>query len=178
MNNLLKLLTVLLVAFILHTGDAWSAEVKSRYVTLIYSNQEFLDTFNENLSLNEKLSYSMRKKNVITISDEVLAKVDIIVEKAQIVLDMFPNNYHIQLILLPDVQAVAKVYKEKYGKQVSYLAYYSLSEKTIYVSVQDTELQVLAHEIGHSVVDHYFDVRPPYHIHELMAQFTEKHITD
>jgi predicted metalloprotease len=61
---------------------------------------------------------------------------------------------------------------------VNYLAFYSLSKKTIWISVDDANLHVLAHEIGHAVVDHYFKVRPPYNIHELMAQFVEKHITD
>jgi len=120
----------------------------------------------------------MRKNNVLTVADEVLAKTDIIVEKVQIVLDMFPNTYHIRLVLLPDSDDVARVFKKRYGKNVNHIAYYSLSEKTIYISADDTRLRVLAHEIGHSVVDHFFKVRPPYNIHELMAQFAEKHVTD
>ncbi len=36
----------------------------------------------------------------------------------------------------------------------------------------------MAHEIGHAIVDHYFKVRPPYNVHELMAQFVEKRISD
>jgi Zn-dependent membrane protease YugP len=44
--------------------------------------------------------------------------------------------------------------------------------------VKDTKLRVVAHEVGHAIVDQYFMVRSPYNIHELLAQFTEKHITD
>ncbi|MBU1234512.1 MAG: hypothetical protein KKD01_15000 [Proteobacteria bacterium] len=153
-------------------------EQKSRYVTISYDDKEVLQAFNENLELSRKLSYATRKKNVVTVGDEVLAKADIIIEKVQVVLDMFPDNYHIRLVLLPDEEDVARVYKQKYGKRVDHIAYYSLSEKTIYISADDTRLRVLAHEIGHSVVDHYFQVRPPYNIHELMAQFAEKHVTD
>ena len=120
----------------------------------------------------------MRKKNVVTIADEVLAKADIIIEKVQIVLDMFPNKYHVRLVLLSNSDDVAAVYKKRYDKRVDYIAYYSLSEKTIYISADDASLRVLAHEVGHSVVDHFFKVRPPYNIHELMAQFAEKHVTD
>jgi len=33
--------------------------------------------------------------------------------------------------------------------------------------------------VGHAVADQYFNVkRPPYKIHELMAQFAERHVTD
>ncbi|MDO8945989.1 MAG: hypothetical protein Q7U88_02390 [Desulfocapsaceae bacterium] len=178
MNNRLSLVSILFLGLLIQTGEGWGAEYQSRYVTLSFSDMAVLRDFNENLSLDRKLSYSMQKKNVVTVTDEVLAKVDIIIEKTQVVLDMFPNGYHIQLILLPDVDAVSQIYKAKYGKHVDHIAYYSLSEKTIYVSVEDTRLQVLAHEIAHSVVDYYFKVRPPYNIHELMAQFAEKHITD
>lgn len=150
---------------------------QSRYVTLKYSSRETLREFNEQLSLSSSLGRMMRK-NTVTVEDEVLAKTDIIVEKAESVLDMFPNNLHITIILLPTSADIARIFHQKYKKNVNYLAFYSLSEKTIYISVDDTNLHVLAHEIGHAIVDHFFDVRPPYNIHELMAQFTEKHITD
>ncbi len=118
------------------------------------------------------------RKNVVTVADEVLAKLDIIIEKVQIVLDMFPDFYHVRVVLLPDDDDVSRIYKRKYGKRANHIAYYSLSEKTIYISVDDTNLRVVSHEVGHSVVNHYFKVRPPYNIHELMAQFAEKHVTD
>ncbi len=137
-----------------------------------------MSDFNDELYLNRSLARMISRKTIITVEDEVVAKVDIIVEKAEVVLDMFPDKLHITLVLLPDSDDVSRVYKSKYGKDVEHIAYYSLSEKTIYISVDDTSLRVLAHEVGHAIIDHYFEVRPPYTIHELMAQFTEKHITD
>jgi hypothetical protein len=153
-------------------------EVKSRYITLAYTSRQQLDNFNEQVELGRKLDQFMRKKNILTVEDEVLAKLDTILEKAETVLDMFPNGLHIRVVLLDSADDVARVYKQKYNKNVNHIAYYSLSEDTIYVSVDDARLHVIAHEMGHAIVDHYFDVRPPYNIHELMAQFTEKHITD
>ncbi|EKD35230.1 MAG: hypothetical protein ACD_75C01987G0003 [uncultured bacterium] len=153
-------------------------EVKSRYITLIYASQQQLDDLNDRLELTRKLDQFVRKKNILTVEDEVLAKIDTILEKAETVLDMFPDNLHIRVVLLDSADDVARIFKEKYGKDANHIAYYSLSEDTIYISVDNARLEVLAHEMGHAIVDHYFDVRPPYNIHELMAQFTEKHITD
>ncbi len=178
MNRILFSVLVFFFCFNHAGNNAYAREQKSRYVTLSYPSREVLQEFNENLQLNRKLSNAVRKKNVVTVADEVLAKADIIVEKVQVVLDMFPNKYRVRLVLLADSGDVARVYKQRYGKNVNHIAYYSLSEKTIYISADDTRLRVLAHEIGHSVVDHYFKVRPPYNIHELMAQFAEKHVTD
>jgi hypothetical protein len=91
---------------------------------------------------------------------------------------MFPANLHLTVVVLPTRGDVAAIYRKKYGKNANHIAYYSLKEDTIYISVRDTSLKVIAHEIGHAIVDHYFQDRPPYTIHELMAQFTEQHIDD
>jgi hypothetical protein len=176
MNKSLPLITCLLFLLLPHLVLAKSA--KSRYVILQYSNKELLHDFNDQIRLGRKLSHIAKRRNIITVEDEVLAKIDTIIEKAEVILDMFPNNMKITVVLLPGSRDVSRVFKQKYGKNVNHIAYYSLSEDTIYISVNDAKLRVLAHEVGHAVVDHYFKVRPPYNIHELMAQFTEKHITD
>lgn len=156
----------------------FSKEVKSRYATLRYPDKELLKEFNSSIRLNRKLKYYVSQKDIVTTEDEVLAKIDTLIEKAEIVLDMFPDNLHITIELLGTSRDVSRLYTKKYGKKANHIAFYSLSEDTIFISVDDARLKVLAHEIGHAIVDHYFKVRPPYNIHELMAQFTERHITD
>ncbi len=178
MTRLFFSIVAVFFCFFFVAGSVCAQEHKSRYVTLWYADRAVLEEFDDNLRLNRKLRNGMRKNNVITVADGVLAKADIIVEKVQVVLDMFPNSYHVRLVVLPDSDDVARVYQSRYGKRVNHIAYYSISEKTIYISADDVSLRVLAHEIGHSVVDHFFKVRPPYNIHELMAQFAEKHVTD
>lgn len=168
----------LLVASLFLPSLAGAREAKSRYATLRYPSQEILNDFNDQIRFSRKLKYHLNKRNIVTAEDEVLAKIDTIIEKTEVVLDMFPNKLHIDIVLLETSRDVAKMFKKKYGKKANHIAYYSLSEDTIYISVDDARLKVLAHEVGHAVVDHYFKVRPPYNIHELMAQFAEKHITD
>jgi len=179
MNKSLTCYTCLLLLCIVFVLPAHAMqEAKSRYVTLQYGDKRILREFNDKLIIGRKLSAVVRKKNVDTVEDEVLAKVDVIIEKIQVILVMFPDKIHITLVLLPDDDDVADMYMKTYGKRQKNIAYYSLSKKTIYISVDDTKLRVLAHEVGHAVADQYFEVRPPYKIHELMAQFAEKHVTD
>lgn len=175
--NKTSLFFLLLFTLIL-PSPAHSREIKSRYVTLHYCTKQLLSDFNDQIRLGRKLNFIARKKNIVTVEDEVLAKVDTIIEKAEVILDMFPDNMHIRIVLLETSKDVNRIYKQRYGKKAKHIAYYSLAEDTIYISVNDARLRVLAHEVGHAIVDHYFKVRPPYNIHELMAQFTEKHITD
>ena len=174
-----KTVLFFLLLFILSLpSPAHSRIVKSRYATLHYTTKRLLNDFNDRIRLGRKLNFIVRKKNIVTVEDEVIAKIDTIIEKAEVVLDMFPDNMHINVVLLETSGDVNRIYKQRYGKKANHIAYYSLSEDTIYISVANAKLRVFAHEIGHAIVDHYFKVRPPYNIHELMAQFTEKHIND
>jgi predicted Zn-dependent protease len=47
---------------------------------------------------------------------------------------------------------------------------------TIYTSEQDISDSVIAHEIGHAVVDHFFTVKPPEKIGEMLAQYVDVHL--
>jgi len=170
-------LAALLIVFFTLLSSAPVSAASSRYFTVRWNDPKVLREFNDNLMMG-RLSRFMQKKNIVTVEDEVYAKLDVILEKAQLVLDMYPNGMKVTVVILPNKKAVAAMYQSKYGKEAENLAYYSLSENTIYISADDTKLQVIAHELGHAIVNHYFKERPPYQIHELMAQFTEKHITD
>jgi len=177
-NTLLRYICFSLLFGAVYVHPSLAAEAQGRYVTLQYSDKRMLREFNDKLIIGRKLSAMMRKKNVETVEDEVVAKVDLVVEKTEVVLDMFPDKLQLTLVLLADDDDVEDKYLEKYGQRQDNIAFYSLSENTIFISVDDTNLRVLAHEMGHAIADLYFEVRPPYKIHELMAQFAEKHITD
>ncbi len=176
MSRLVPLIT--LCCLLLLPFATRATEIKGRYVTIVYGDNELLDDFNDELELGRKLDGLARKRPIVTVADEVLAKVDTVVEKAETILEMFPDQLHIRVVLLAAQEDVARVFQEKYSRSADHIAFYSLSEDTIYLSIDDVNLEVLAHEIGHAIVDHYFDVRPPYNIHELMAQFVEKRIND
>ena len=153
-------------------------ELKARKATIIYDSPDDLEEFNYNIYLSRSLGNLLKSRRVVTMEDEVRAKVDILVDKVGSVLDMNPKNLHFTLRIYPSTKGVHDVYMKSYGRKVNYIAFYSMSRKTMYLAVNKVNLRVFAHEVGHVVVDHYFKVRPPYKIHEVMAQYAEKHITD
>ncbi|MEE4242993.1 MAG: hypothetical protein V2I36_16140 [Desulfopila sp.] len=177
-NRSIRISALTLLLILSQVICAFAFEQKSRHATLRYSDPKLVREFNDRVYFGRSLLRILRKRNVVTSEEEGMAKIDIIIEKAMVVLDMFPDNMHITVVLLPRASDVARVYKERYGRSANHIAYYSLSEKTIYLSVSNVNLEVISHEVGHAVVDHFFKVRPPYNIHELMAQFTAKHIQD
>ncbi len=152
-------------------------ELKTRYATIIYENEKLLRQFNREVSLGS-LSYLIRNKTSITADDEVKNKLDAIVERIETILDMFPKELKFKVILLPSDTDVQKIYRKKYGKNVDYIAFYSPREKTVFVSVNDISLGVLAHELAHVIIDLFYGIPTPVNIHEVLAQYVESHIRD
>lgn len=175
MKPLKIFLALLLTASLL--CPAYGAELETRYATVIYEKDDLLKEFNNRIRLGS-LSYLVRNKSSLTIADEVRNKVDVIMDRVQAVLQMFPNNIKIKIVLLPSDTEVSNMFKLKYAMDVSYIAFYAPRDKTVYISVDSVRLHVFAHELGHVVVDHYFGVPPPAHIHELLAQYVEAHLED
>jgi len=115
-----------------------------------------------------------------TLLKKLSVPLDTLVERVESVLDMWPDNLLITLLLRDTAKGVQDVYRQRYGKECDYRAFISLGMLEIVLSVADSSPRVLAHEIGHAVVERFFgkEKRPPYHIHELMAQYAEKHFDD
>jgi predicted metal-dependent peptidase len=91
---------------------------------------------------------------------------------------MYPRTLNFRIMLLSTDTEVQQAYRSRYGKSVDYIAFYAPKDKTVYISVDDIRLGVLAHELAHVVIEHYFLNSPPNKIHEVLAQFVETHLQD
>jgi hypothetical protein len=169
---------VFTVVLILLSSSASSGyELKTRYSTIIYEREDQLQKFNKEVVLGS-LSYLMRNKKSITVTEEIGNKMDVIVERVEAILEMFPRELKFTIVLLSTDEEVQKVYREKYGRRVDYIAFYSPRDKTVYISVNDIRLGVLAHELGHVIIDRYYGIPTPVNIHEILAQYVESHLED
>jgi len=169
---------ILLVLILISTqSPSYCLELSSRYATIQYEKEDLLRKFNRELLLGN-LSHLMRFKNSITWQDEIKNKVDVIVERVVVVLDMRPEDIRFKIVLLPSEGDVQRIYREKYNRKVDYIAFYAPKDKTIYVSVDDIRLGVFAHELGHLIIDLYYKTTTPSKIHEVLAQFVETHLMD
>lgn len=179
MNKRWIVITLLLSILLIHTEKiACGKELKTTYATISYSDDKLLSKFNKEIYLTRQLRLMLRNKKMFTIQDEVKGKVDLVVEKIESVLEMFPDVLSFNMNVLASAGEVQDVYMAKYGRRVDHIAYYSLKEKTIYISTEDASLPVMAHEIAHAVVDHYYKTPTPSKIHEVLAQYAEKYVSE
>lgn len=176
-----RLFTILLVCstsvlLVLQAGQAYGVDFQSRYAVISYFDKDDLREFNDELYMS-RLSSSMRVQGD-TLEDEVAAKIDVIVEKVMSVLDMYPRPLKFGIEIHEDEGDVQREFVRLYNVEVDYIAFYSPSRNKVFFSADNGVLRVVAHEIGHVVAENYFTVSPPQRIHEVMAQFAERHITD
>jgi hypothetical protein len=152
-------------------------DIESRYAVIRFEDQNALRRFNNELYMG-RLSSQMGRNAGETIEDEVISKIDFIVEKVMITLDMFLPQLKFVIVIHPDEKTVQRDFNEIYKVEVDYIAFYSPSKNTVFYSADNSSLRVVAHEIGHVVAENYFPISPPQRIHEVMAQYAEQHITD
>lgn len=104
--------------------------------------------------------------------------VDRLLKRVKEVLDMWPENTGMTLRIYKNREALNEEYYKVFGNRPGYKAFYIFKYDTIYTSEEDISDSVLAHEMGHAVVDHYFSKIPPAKISELMAQYVDLHLED
>jgi hypothetical protein len=152
-------------------------ELDSRYATITYHDHNALKKFNNKLYMGP-LRSMVKRQGPDTIEEEVVAKINVIVEKAMGVLDMYPSLLKFSIVIEPDEEAVQRHFQRLYKIDVHYIAFYSPGKNRVFYSADNGRLRVVTHEIGHVIVENYFKVSPPQRIHEVLAQYAEKHIND
>ncbi len=175
-KKLIIMVFILLLALI-ESEMAFGLELETKYATIQYSDIKDLRKFNRKLKMGS-LGYMLSGKKNETVEDEVRNKIDVIVEKVRTVLEMFPRDMKFRIMICESMKGVQEEFKRIYSVNVGYLAFYSPVENRVFYSAKNITLRVVAHEIGHVVVENYHVVSPPVKIHEVLAQYAEMHVTD
>lgn len=177
MNRYLYISLVAILGLSLSVLECPGVELNSRYATITYHDPGALKKFNKKLYMGT-LRSMVKRQGPDTIEQEVVAKINVIVEKAMTVLDMYPPQLKFSIVIEPDEEAVQRHFQRLYKIDVNYIAFYSPGKNRVFYSADNGRLRVVTHEIGHVIVENYFKVSPPQKIHEVLAQYAEKHINE
>ena len=80
--------------------------------------------------------------------------------------------------LYTDKKELDTAYFELYRAPCQFRSWYTFKLNTIYVNVDDVHEEILAHEMAHSIIDHYLLVRPPAAAAEILAGYVHTHLYD
>jgi len=117
-----------------------------------------------------------------SIKERLGGKIDDIFENAQALLDMYNCNSIIKIMVHADQNEIDRAYSNIISQynlssvHTDHIAFYFHKLKTVYVSLEKINEKILAHELAHSIIDHYFIIRPPSKVAEIMAQYVDKHL--
>jgi len=178
--QLLILITVLLR--VLCSPEAFAEEhvFRSKMVTIRYNDHQLLEEFEKKIRPG---SFS-RAMNSIFLGEKLVPKdaslgelLDALFKRVQQILDMPLPSLRVQIQLLKDQKDVSWTWASITGKPTKAPAFYWKKTNTIYLQPQEISTGILAHEMGHAVIDHYFVIRPPPKIAEMLCQYVDKEIS-
>ena len=152
-------------------------EIQTRYATVAFESAEALRRFNKKLHMGS-LGYMLTGKKNETVADEVGNKIDVIVEKAEAVLDCYPDDLKFKIVIRESRAGVREEFERIYRIKKECLAFYTPVENTVFYSSKNTSLQIVAHEIGHAIVENFTVRSLSVTMQELMAQEVQRHITE
>jgi hypothetical protein len=151
-------IAALTFALLLSGSIAFCSETRSfetEYTTVHYQSEKQLCDFLWRIGrvkFKQCRDVSIAKKRIDRILDQV-----------QMLLDMYPENFHVDIILREELEN-------------GYIAYYSNKAKEVEVNYNLVTDGVLAHELSHAVMNAYFKTPLPRKIQEILSQYVDRHL--
>lgn len=162
-------------------GQAHTAnpiKVTTRYTKLVFNNSEDRLKFYESIDFpkGDSLTGLFSSPKPYEIEQDLVRKVDLLFEKVQAILDMRKKMRKVRVRLVSNKNELQENYQKIYKTKGTVRGWYVYDFNTVYLNVQDVHEGMLAHELGHAIIDHYLSVRPPRATAEILAKYVDKHL--
>ncbi|MDD3375060.1 MAG: hypothetical protein PHY73_04985 [Candidatus Omnitrophica bacterium] len=89
------------------------------------------------------------------------------------ILDIHSYNFRGKIKFLPNAQSVESIFSKYSGYRMHERSFYFFDKNTIYISLEDTTLGMLGHEIAHAIISHYFVVPPSTKVQEVLCGYVD-----
>ena len=114
----------------------------------------------------------------LTTEEKIAARLQIILLRVKNILGMDPLNMHIKMQVFKTRHDLDWAYEQMFHSPTNFKSFYMHHFESIFSNEQDFIDSVIAHELGHAVIDHYFAVAPPSQMAELMATYVDAHLDE
>jgi len=154
-------------------------ETKTRYTILRYQTLEDLIEFSKKINYSpgaSGLGWLTHGSSSRSLEDRLKAKIDAIFQRVQQILDMRRKIEMVHIDLYQNKGQLSDAFKGLYHKECRLRAWYAFEKHTIYLNLEDLHEGMLAHEMAHAIIDHYFAMRPPSATAEILARYVDSHL--
>lgn len=156
-------------------------QLETKHTVIQYENFEDLKDFDSSIDYSPD-GFSFRNLFSVGNPDDpagsLARKLDALYEKVQQILDMRGTLKKVRINIYPDRERLRQAYSTITGEACRLRAWYIFEVNTIYVNKDDVDEGIIAHEMAHSIIDHYFSVRPPEATAEILATYVDQHLSD
>lgn len=112
------------------------------------------------------------------VTSRISLRLEAIFMRVQELLSMYPAAMNIQVRMYRDREELGATHERILKFSGRHRSFYVHKLRTIFTSEQDISDSVIAHEIAHAVLDHYFNTVPPAKVAELLATYVDAHLED
>jgi hypothetical protein len=145
---------------------------QTTYALVQYQNDKDLFTFTRNIGSGLSFLRENPEKNPLLAKN----RVDRIVDMVSGLLDMHPPNLHFSIQLFRTQAELDTAWRNQGMMGSAPMAFYAHATRSIAVSLDNITDRILAHEIAHAIICHYFGTPPPMRMQEVLAQYVDKHL--
>lgn len=109
--------------------------------------------------------------------DEIfIQNVDALFNEVSGILDMHIYSYHGTIKVCPNKEELERVFYDIFKYELKAESFYHHMENTIYINAENLKPGILAHEMAHAIITHYFVVVPPVKAQEVLSGYVEYNI--
>jgi len=156
-------------------SEEWSM-MESNFFIVYYSPDANLEDMERELKKRPLYFDQPARYGETTTSGEICERLDRLFNHVRDVIDMHPKMPKIEIKIFKDRYALDDECFKVFGKREELKSFYVYDRNTIYTSESDIEDSIMAHEMAHAVIDHYFSVIPPETVREILASYVDAHL--
>jgi len=153
--------------------------LETKHTIICYQSLDDLKKFDAKIKYKIEFSglmglfSSSRSKDLLST---VSKKVDALFERALEILDMRKKMDKVTINVYHGNKQLHDAYQKIYMRPCRIRAWYEYGFNTVYMNIDDMHEGMLAHEMAHSIIDHYLLVRPPAATAEILARYVDSHL--
>ena len=154
--------------------------IETKHTIIRYQNADDLEAF------DEQIDYAPGERGLVkslfsgsdskSLPEKLARKIDALFERVQEILDMRKKMKKVKINLYGNKRRLAAAYQRLFKKSCGVRSWYLYEFKTIYSNVSDLHAGMMAHEMGHHIIDHYLIIRPPRATAEILARYVDKNL--
>ena len=153
--------------------------ITTKHTIIRYQTMEDLKEFNKHVDYSPGelgIKRPPPRPGPNDLINNLKKKVDALYERVQEILDMRKRMRKVSIYIYHNRKQLHAAYFDIYKKICRYRAWYIYEYNAIYVNSDDLNEGILAHEMAHSIIDHYLLIRPPRATAEILARYVDSHL--